>query len=148
MRTDDRIGSVLDQKGEEVFSVAPDVLVYRALDLMAEFDIGALVVLEDNQPVGMLSERDYARKIVLLGRSSAETAVREVMSSPVFVSPEDTVEACLHLMTVMRVRHLVVLDSGRLAGIVSIGDLVNRMISAQRETIHHLNSYVAGGYPG
>ena|ERR1019366_8209227 len=148
MQCDDSIRSVLNSKGEAVFSVPPDASVYQALSLMASRDIGALLVMENDNLVGILSERDYARKVILLGRSSMETSVRDVMSSPVCVALADTVDSCLHLMTAMRVRHLAAVDRGRIAGVVSIGDLVNWMISAQTETIHHLHSYVAGAYPG
>jgi CBS domain-containing protein len=148
VKSDDTIRAVLDRKGEIVFWISLDATVYRALSLMADHDVGALVVMERSQPVGILSERDYARKVILLGRSSMDTSVQEVMSSPVYVAPTDTVDSCLQRMTAMRVRHLVVVDNGRLVGVVSIGDLVNWMISAQTETIDHLNSYVAGRYPG
>jgi CBS domain-containing protein len=148
VKSDDTIRAILDHKGETVFGIPLDATVYRALRLMADHDIGALVVMEHGRPVGILSERDYARKVILLGRSSMDTSVQEAMSSPVYVAPTDTVDSCLQRMTVMHVRHLVVVDNERLVGVVSIGDLVNWMISAQTETIDHLNSYVTGRYPG
>jgi CBS domain-containing protein len=115
---------------------------------MAERDIGALLVTQDGRPVGIFSERDYARNVILRGRSSTETYVEEVMSPPACVATTDSIESCLHLMTSARVRHLVVIDKEEIAGMVSIGDLVNWMISAQAETINHLTNYIAIGYPG
>jgi CBS domain-containing protein len=138
----------LKRKGTELFSVPPYALVYDALREMAKHDIGALLVMQNGRLAGVLSERDYARKVILLGRSSTETEVREVMSPAVCVAPLDSVDSCLHLMTSARVRHVVVMDKDEVAGLVSIGDLVNWIISAQAETIDHLHSYIAIGYPG
>ncbi len=138
------IRSVLDQKGWGVFSVPPHVSVYEAVQTMADKDIGALAIVEADQLVGIFSERDYARKIILLGRSSRETSVDDVMSYPInLVHPDDTIEDCLRLMTTYRLRHLVVMQDRRIAGMVSIGDLMGWMISAQEDTIGHLNSYIA-----
>ena len=148
MKFDDSIRSVLERKGTEVFSVAPDASVYEALHEMAVRDIGALLVTRDNRPVGILSERDYARKVILLGRSSMETAVEDVMSPAACVTPADSIDSCLHLMTSARVRHLAVIDMGEVGGMISIGDLVNWMLTAQAETIDHLHSYIGGSYPG
>src|SRR5437899_2056198 len=106
MKFDDSIRSVLERKGTDVFTVAPDATVYDALRQMADRDIGALLVTQDHHPVGIFSERDYARKVILLGRSSMETAVEEVMSQAACVAPTDTIDSCLHLMTSARVRHL------------------------------------------
>jgi FOG: CBS domain len=143
------VRSVLKAKGGTVWSVSPDTSVFDALLLMAEKDVGALVVVSEGRLVGMFSERDYARKLILHGKSSRDTLVREVMTSPVVtVTPEQTVEECMRIMTHHRIRHLPVLDGGRLEGVVSIGDLVNSIISAQAETIHQLSSYIAGKYPG
>ncbi len=148
MKFQDSIRSVLSRKGPAVHSVPLDATVFQALNLLAHHDVGALLVTEHGQPVGMLSERDYARKVILLGRSSMETSVQEVMSKPACVAATDTVDSCLHLMTTARVRHLVVIDGSMPVGIVSIGDLVNWVISAQEETIHQLSSYLTGAYPG
>ncbi len=145
----DSIRSILDAKGRDVWTISPESTVYDALALMKEHDVGALVVTSENAPVGMISERDYARKLVLHGRTSRQTEVREVMSTPLItVTPDHTVEECLRLMTENRVRHLPVLEHGKLAGVVSIGDLVNAIISAQDQTIQQLKSYIAGKYPG
>ena len=148
MKFNDSIRSVVEHKGSGVFSVSPESSVYDALREMADRDIGALLVTQDHRLVGIFSERDYARKVILLGRSSMETAVEEVMSPPACVASTDTIDSCLHLMTSARVRHLAVMEGGEIAGMVSIGDLVNWMISAQAETIDHLHTYIAGAYPG
>jgi CBS domain-containing protein len=149
MLLSDNIRCVLDHKGWGIYSVAPETLVYDAVQQMADRDIGALAVMGRTGLLGIFSERDYTRKIILLGRSSKETTVREVMSYPArAVTPEDTVEDCLRTMTIFRLRHLVVAEQGRAAGIVSIGDLVNWIMSAQEEMIGQLNSYIQGDYPG
>jgi CBS domain-containing protein len=143
------IGAVLNLKGSHVWTVTPETIVFDAIELMAEKNVGALLVLDNGQLVGMLSERDYTRKVALKGKASKQTLVGEIMFSPVIsVTPEDTVEECLRIMTENRVRHLPVVDGSALIGIVSIGDLVNWTISAQTATINHLESYIAGQYPG
>jgi len=143
------VRSVLNVKGVEVWCVPPDSTVFDALTLMSERDVGALVVMSEGALAGMFSERDYARKVILHGKSSRETLVREVMTSPVVtVSPSQTVEECMRIMTRHRIRHLPVVEDGKLAGVLSIGDLVNSIISAQAETIQQLSSYIAGKYPG
>jgi len=148
MLLSDNIRCVLNHKGWGIYSVAPETLVYDAVQQMADRDIGALAVMGRTGLVGIFSERDYARKIILLGRSSKDTTVREVMSYPArTVIPEDTVEDCLRTMTIFRLRHLVVAEEGRAVGIVSIGDLVNWIMSAQEEMIGQLNSYIQGDYP-
>lgn len=139
------IRQVLEKKGGEVTTIAPDETVFRAIEMMAERDIGALVVAENDMPVGLLTERDYARDVILKGRSSRDTAVRDVMVVD-FQSAKlsDTVEHCMALMTDKRIRHLPVLDDGRLLGIVSIGDLVKSVIDHQKSTIEQLVGYVSG----
>jgi CBS domain-containing protein len=141
--------SIFSVKGNAVWSVAPEATVYEALVLLAEKDIGALPVVSGGKLEGMFSERDYARKLVLQGKSSADTIVSEVMSTPVVtVTPDQTVEECMRIMTRHRIRHLPVLDAGTLVGVVSIGDLVNAIISVQAATIQQLRGYISGKYPG
>ena len=148
MQLSDPVYNVLSQKSNRLWSVHPSASVYDAVALMAEKQIGALPVMEAGRLAGLVSERDYARKVILLGRSSRETSVGEIMMSPaVTVTPEDSVTHCMHLMTELRVRHLPVVRGGEVLGIVSIGDLVNWIISAQTSTIHQLQTYIAG-YPG
>jgi CBS domain-containing protein len=140
-----KIGSLIGKKGGQVWSVAPTASVYDAIALMAEKEIGALPIVEDGRLVGIVSERDYARKVFLKGKASKETSVTEIMSSPVFsVTPSQTVEECMHIVTEQRFRHLPVVDDGRIVGIISIGDLVNWVITEQKQTIHHLEAFIAG----
>jgi CBS domain-containing protein len=142
------VGTLLDRKGRRVFSIAPDVSVYAAIEEMAERGIGALVVLDDGRLAGILSERDYTRKVILAGRSSRETLVGEIMSTEVkTVAPRDGVGHCLRIMTEHRVRHLPVVADGIVIGMLSIGDLVKQVIAEQEDTIDHLHSYIAGAYP-
>jgi CBS domain-containing protein len=149
MPLSDTIHSVLGHKGWGVYSVGPNVSVYDAVQMMADKDIGALAIVGPNRLLGIFSERDYARKIILLGRSSRETTVGEVMSYPAStVTPLDTVKDCLGMMTTYRLRHLVVVENGRPVGMVSIGDLMHWIMSAQEELIGHLHSYIAGSYLG
>lgn len=149
METTDTLNSVLRQKKPEVWSVTPETSVYDALVLMANKQIGALPVLSGSKLAGVFSERDYARKVILMGRSSKETRIAEIMTAPaISVTPEHTVDACMRLMTDHRVRHLPIVQDQKLIGIVSIGDLVNWIITKQEETIHHLHEYIAGSYPG
>jgi CBS domain-containing protein len=148
MSKNDSIRSILNQKGRRMFWVTPAASVYEALETMADHDIGAVMVLCDDQLCGMFSERDYARKVILLGKTSKETTVGEIMSpSPVTVRPDQTISECMHLMTHHRVRHLPVVHNGKLEGVLSIGDLVNWTIRLQDEEIQHLNQYIAGSYP-
>ena len=130
---------------QTVETVAPSTSVFDAVKLMAEKNIGALLVLEEQKIVGIVTERDYARKIVLMGRSSKETPVRDIMSSPVmYVRPDQTNEECMALMTENRLRHLPVVDQGKLIGLISIGDLVKEIISEQKFIIEQLEHYITG----
>ncbi len=148
MSPSDRIQALLDQKSRQVWSVSSDVTVYEAIAVMSAREVGALPVVDGGKLVGMLSERDYARKVMLQGRSSRETTVADIMSTNVLtITPTQTVEDGMMLMTDHRVRHLPVMSGGDLVGIVSIGDLVNWVISAHREEIHHLKSYISAAYP-
>lgn len=142
-----RIHSVLAGKPDRLHTVSPDVTVFEAVALMAEMDIGAVPVLDNVELVGMVSERDYARKVILAGKSSRSTPVREIMAACESVSPETTVGECLEIMTHRRTRHLTVTRDNRLVGIVSIGDLVNAIIAAQDHAIAQLSGYIAGDYP-
>jgi CBS domain-containing protein len=142
------VRSILKTKGNNVWSLSPDASVYDAIALMAEKGVGALVVLVQGKLEGVISERDYARKVILKGHSSKEMHVHEIMTrSVITVTCEHTVAECMRIMTDHRVRHLPVLDGEELAGVVSIGDIVRAIISAQADTIKHLSSYITGDYP-
>lgn len=137
------VKQLLSGKGSQIYSIYPDARVIEALQLMAQKDVGALVVLEGGRLVGILSERDYARKVILHGKSSADVLVREIMTAEVVtVDPSRTVEECMALVTQRRVRHLPVLENDQLVGVVSIGDLVKETIAEQGETIKQLESYI------
>ena len=137
------VRQLLQAKGREVHSITPDARVFDALKLMADKDVGALVVLESGRLAGILSERDYARKVILQGKSSHDITVRDIMTAKVItVGPEQTVEECMALMTGKRIRHLPVTEGGRLAGLLSIGDLVKEVIAEQEQTIKQLESYI------
>lgn len=139
------ISEILSHKGSQVWSISPEATVFDAIQLMAERNIGALLVTEADRLVGILTERDYTRKVALKGKSSKQTAVKEILSGQIIhVTPDHTVEDCMRLMTEHRVRHLPVLEAGRILGVVSIGDLVNWIITAQSSTIHQLQTYIAG----
>ncbi len=142
------VREVLLEKGSQVWSVSPDTLVYDALQLMADKDIGALLVIKDGKIEGIFSERDYARKVILKGKSSKEIMVQEIMSPKVFyVLPENSVEECMALMTEEHIRHLPVMNAGQLVGVISIGDVVKAIISDQQFTIEQLERYITGtGY--
>ncbi len=147
MNPNGTIGEILNTKGSNVWTVSPDTMVFDAIQLMADKNIGALLVTEGDKLVGIISERDYTRKVALKGKSSKQTAVREIITGQVIhVEPEHTVEECMRLMTDHRIRHLPVLEGGRIVGVVSIGDLVNWIISAQHSTIQQLQTYISG-YP-
>ena len=134
---------LLQQKDRAVLAVAPDDPVLEAIRAMAEHHVGALLVMQNNELLGILSERDYARKVILLGRSSADTTVREIMTSPVVtVSPLSTLDECMRLVAVRRVRYLPVVENGRTVGVVSIGDLVKAIIEEQQRTIEQLETYI------
>ncbi len=136
---------LLDDKGHEIYAIGPDDPVLAAIRAMAERGIGALLVLRDDQLAGIVSERDYARNIILKGRSSADTPVRDIMVADVVtVAPTDSVETCMRLCTEHRVRHLPVLEDGKVIGVLSIGDLVKAVISEQTAQIEHLQRYIAG----
>ncbi len=149
MELTDAVRSVLKEKGDEIWSVTPEALVYDAIEAMAGKHVGALLVISNSKLVGVVSERDYARKVILQGKSSKQTRVEEIMTSPVlFVAPQHTVEDSMRIMTNNRIRHLPVVENEKVLGVVSIGDLVKWIISAQEETIHYLYAYVGGKYPG
>jgi CBS domain-containing protein len=140
------VRDVLRTKGSDISSVRPATTVYDALKLMAEKNIGAVLVLEGERPVGIFSERDYARQVILKGKTSKDTAVHEVMTSRVvFVRPEQNIEECMALMTAKRCRHLPVLEEGKLAGILSIGDVVKAVISEKEFHIAQLENYITSG---
>ena len=140
--------SLLDEKGSSVFSIGARATVYEAVEKMDECKVGALFVIENGAPVGVISERDYTRKIILQGRSSRETAVAEIMSSPVIsVEPSTSLAQCMQLVTERRVRHLPVVESGRIVGVISIGDLVHAIIEQQAQTIDQLNTVITSPYP-
>ena len=139
------VGALLQQKSPQIWSIEPDASVYRAIEMMAEKQVGALLVIEKGVLRGIVSERDYARKVILRGHSSKDTTVAEIMTSPViFVSREHTVGDCMRIVTKSRIRHLPVLKDGEVVGIISIGDLVNWVIAEQEHTIRHLEAYISG----
>jgi len=139
------IRHLLDRKGRHVISIRSDASVLDAIRLMAEKNIGAVLVMQDGQLLGILSERDYARKVIVKGRASDSTRVADIMTpDPVTTSSDATVDACMALMTDRRIRHLPVLDNGEVTGVISIGDLVQAIIAEQQEAIEHLEQYISG----
>ena len=149
MKLVDPVSLILGRKGREVFSISPEASVYEAIEMMSDRHVGALMVLAAGSLVGVISERDYARKVILQGKSSKQTEVREIMTSPVVTAAAaSNVDECMRIMTTHRIRHLPVVDGDRVVGVLSIGDLVNWIISAQEETIGQLQDYIVGKYPG
>ena len=139
------IRTILSHKSGDVFSISPEATVFEAIEMMEAKNVGALLVMEREQVVGIISERDYARKVVLHEKSSKDTPVRDIMTSPVVsVSPNHTVDECMRIVTAKRIRHLPVVQGERVVGVVSIGDLVQRVISTQGETIQYLQEYIVG----
>jgi signal-transduction protein with cAMP-binding, CBS, and nucleotidyltransferase domain len=143
------VRNLLRQKALSLWSVSPDATVYEAIQQMSEKHVGALVVLSGGHLAGIITERDYARKVILMGRHSADTQVRDIMTTPVlYVTPEQSVSECMRLMSSRRVRHLPVMEGDKVTAMLSIGDLVNWIITAQDQTIKHLTGYIMGTYPG
>ena len=139
------VSQLLQAKGQDIWSIAPDASVYDAIQLMADKQVGALLVLDAQKLVGIISERDYARKVILQGKSSHTTRVSEIMTTTVFyVRPEQSLEDCMALMTSKRVRHLPVMSEGRLLGVVSIGDLVKALLAEREIRIEQLEQYITG----
>ena len=139
------VKQILEGKGNEIFTITPDTSVYHALELMVEKNVSALLVMENDELAGIFTERDYARKVVLKGKKSTETTIGEIMTSNLItVSPDTTIDECMALMTGKYIRHLPVVAAGKLAGIISIGDVVRRIIEDQKSIIGHMEQYIAG----
>ena len=144
------VKEILKRKGDQVYSIHPDDTVYNAIKKMADLNIGALIVLDkDDKLVGIISERDYRNKVILKGRASSDTPVKDIMAKQVFcVTSKDNVNLCMSLMTEKKIRHLPVLDGNKLSGMISIGDVVKSVIDKQKVEIDSLRNYIVGGYPG
>ena len=139
-----KVAEILQAKGTKVFSITSDITVYEALKAMGERNIGALLVIEDQQLMGIISERDYARKIILKGKSSHDTLVKEIMTEKVIsISPADNIDKCMELMSERHIRHLPVMKDGIVTGIISITDVVTAIIASQKETISYLHNYIS-----
>jgi CBS domain-containing protein len=148
MRVLDPVSLVLRKKGCEIWSIPSDATVYFAMQMMADKNVGSLLVIDQGQLVGLISERDYARKVILLGRGSKDTLVRDIMiSPPITIDPECSVDEAMRLITTSRMRHLPVVHEGNVLGVISIGDLVNWIAFAQDQTIEQLQHYIEGKYP-
>ncbi|MBD3615111.1 MAG: CBS domain-containing protein [Gracilimonas sp.] len=144
-----QVKEILNQKGRDIYSVQPDETVYKAIEKMAEYNIGALLVMESGKLTGIVSERDYRNKVILKGRTSKTTAVKEIMTEEVIrVTSSDTVNLCMQLMTDKKIRHLPVVDEEKVVGVISIGDVVKTVIAKQKVEINSLRDYIGGGYPG
>jgi len=140
-----KVSELLKNKGHDVWSIGPDASVYDAIKLMADKEVGALIVMEDSKLVGVISERDYARKVILKGQSSKDMQIKEIMTTRViYTKPEQTVEECMALMTEKHIRHLPIIEGEQLVGIISIGDLVKSIIAEQRFIIEQLGKYISG----
>ena len=141
------IAQLLNAKGNQIWSVEPKATIFEALEIMSEKEIGALLVMEDGKLTGIFSERDYARKVILKGKSSKETPVGELMTKKVFyIDPQKTTNDCMAMMTAKRIRHVPVIEDNQAMGIVTIGDVVNQIISEQEVTINHLENYITGSH--
>jgi len=144
-----RVKSILKDKGNEVYAISPDKTVFEAIKKMSDKNIGALLVMEDDELHGIISERDYRDKVILKGRTSKTTKVKEIMTSDVYcVSQNETLEECMALMTDKKFRHLPIMEDERVIGVISVGDLIKQIISKQKVEIDHLKSYIGGSYPG
>jgi len=140
-----KVRNILHNKGNAVFSVDPNMMVYRAIELMCEKNIGGLLIVEDEKLVGIFTERDYARKLILKGKSSKDTPIKDLMTSNlVTVTPDTSIDDCMRVMTGRKIRHLPVLDKGQLVGLISIGDVVHYVIEEQKSIIEHLENYITG----
>ena len=141
------IAQLLNTKGNQVWSIEPKATIFKALEIMSEKEIGALLVMENGKLTGIFSERDYARKVILKGKSSKETLVGELMTKKVFyIDSQKTINDCMAMMTAKRIRHVPVIEDNQVVGIVTIGDVVNQIISEQEVTINHLENYITGSH--